>query len=241
MRGADARSRPGGHPRGRDRVDRVGVAQASPGLLEVGLEQEGELAAALRALGVQRLELGQPDAGRRPPVRQHPEAELGGEPGVAGHVPCVEQPQRGAQVAARHLTALARGAHRVVETGARVPDRVPDPVGQHGDVRPPRVQEQHVEIAAGQQLTAAVAADGHQRHAGLVAEQRSQPAVGLGGTPGTVGAEGGGPPSRHGVARAWAAAVRAPPGRVHRCAPARQRPPVRTRPCRPRSGRSAPP
>ena len=36
-------------------------------------------------------------------------------------------------------------------------------------------------------------------------------------------------------------AVRAPPGRVHRCAPARQRPPGRTRPCRPRSGRSAPP
>jgi hypothetical protein len=58
VRGPDPRPRPGGHPRGGDRADRVHVAQAAPGLLEVGLEQEGKLTAAPGALVMHGLEFG---------------------------------------------------------------------------------------------------------------------------------------------------------------------------------------
>ena len=245
MRGADARPWPrGSHPRGGDRVDRVGIAQAAPGLLEVGLEQERELAAALRALGVQRLELGQPGAGRHPPVRQHAERSSAVSVGVTGDVPGVEEAQRGAQVARGATSRPSRGVRTA--WSRRVPESQIGYQIRSASMEmsaPPGVQEQHVEVAAGQQLAAAVPADGHQGHAGLAAEQRSQPAVGLGGTPGTISAERDSPavPSWRARPGPGRPAVREPPGRVHRCARARPRPPGRTRPFHPRSGRSAPP
>ena len=66
VRGADPGPGPGGHPRGRDGLDGVHVAEAAAGLLEVGLEQESQLAAALGPFHVQRLQLGQPGARPRP-------------------------------------------------------------------------------------------------------------------------------------------------------------------------------
>ena len=50
----------GRHPGGRHRLDRVHVPQAAPGLLQVGLEQEGELPAGPGPLVVGGVQLGQP-------------------------------------------------------------------------------------------------------------------------------------------------------------------------------------
>jgi len=82
VRGPDPGSRAGGHPGGRDGLDRVHVTQARPrAFLEVGLEQEGQFAAALGPLDVQRLQFGQPLAGRGPPVFQGAEPQGVGEVG----------------------------------------------------------------------------------------------------------------------------------------------------------------
>ena len=52
VRGAHLRAGRGRHPGGRDRLDRVHVSQPAAGLLQVGLEQEGQLAVVLGALVV---------------------------------------------------------------------------------------------------------------------------------------------------------------------------------------------
>ena len=192
-------------------------------------------------------------------------AQVAGQPRVPGDVPGVQQAERHPHVLAGHLARFGRAAHGMVEAGARVPDRVPDPVGQGGDSRPPGVQQQHVEVAARQQLAPPVSADRHQRHPGLGAQQRGQPAVGARAAAGAIGRErapGAGPPGRApaGLAapagtRAWfralpahvpaarfqAPALRGLPARALRCAPAPPCPPGRTRPCRRRSARSARP
>ena len=83
------------------------VAQAAPGLLQVGLEQEGELAEALLALGRQGAQLRQPGAGPRPPVLERPLAQPGAQPGIAGDGPRVEQPEGHLEVGRRDRLASA--------------------------------------------------------------------------------------------------------------------------------------
>ena len=180
---------PGRHPRGRDGLDGVHVAQPAAGLLEVGLEQESQLAAALGSFHVQGLQFGQPGAGRGPPVLQGPEAQRVGEVGVARDMPGVQQPEDYFEVGLGHPAGFRRGAHRVIEAGAGVPDRIPDPVGHRRDPGPPVVQQQHIEIAAGQQLTTPVPAHGDQGDPGFRAQQGRQPAVGFRTPPGAVGGE----------------------------------------------------
>src|SRR6202042_3455249 len=68
---------------------------------------------------------------------------------------------------------------RVVEFGAGVPDRVPDPVRDARDVVPTAVQQQHVQVTARQQFLAPVPADRDQGHAGLGAEEFGQPSIHL--------------------------------------------------------------
>ena len=65
-------ARRGRHPGGGDRLDGVHVPQAAPRFLQVGFEQEGELAEPLRALRPHRRELGQADTRRRPASRRAP-------------------------------------------------------------------------------------------------------------------------------------------------------------------------
>jgi hypothetical protein len=158
-------------PGGGDRVDRFGVPQAAPRFLEVGFEQEGEFTGSRGPLRVQRLHLGEPGAGRRPPVGERTETQVAGQLPVPGDMARIQQPQRDAHVAAGHLASVGRAAHGVVETGARVPDGVPDTVRQRRDSLPGTVQQQYVEVAARQQLTPPVSAHGHQRHPGLPAQQ----------------------------------------------------------------------
>ena len=63
----------------------------------------------------------------------------------------IEQTDGGGQVAAGDFSALPKRADTVIETHLGIPDRVPDPVGQRGQVplwqRPSVVQQHQVEIA----------------------------------------------------------------------------------------------
>ena len=169
----------GRDPRGGDRLDGVHVPLPAARLLQVGLEQVGELAVEPGPLLVQPLELGQPGPGVGPPVLERALAQPRGQVRVARDVPGVQQPEGDLEVAAGHPPGLRHGPHGVVELRARVPDRVPDPVGDPGDAVPAVVQHQHVEVAAGEQFLAAVAADRDQGHAGLGAQHPGQPAIGF--------------------------------------------------------------
>ena len=71
----------------------------------------------------------------------------------------VEQTERGLQVVVGDRARLVGRADAVVELEARVPDRVPEPVGERADVAtsPPVVDQDEVEIARRAQLAPAVA------------------------------------------------------------------------------------
>jgi hypothetical protein len=167
----------------------VHVAQAAAGFLQVRFEQEGQFAEEPGPLVVQFAQLGQPGPGRGPPVLQRPLAQLHGQAGVTGHVPGVEQPERDLEVGPRHPAGLGHGPDRVIQARARVPDRIPDPVGDAGDPVPPGVQQQHVQVTAGQQFPAAVSPHRHQGDPGFGAEQARQPPVGFRAPAGTIGRE----------------------------------------------------
>ena len=177
--GPDLRPGGGRDPRRRDRLDGVHVPLPAARLLQIRLEQVGELAVEPGALLVQRLQLGQPGPGVGPPVLERALAEPRRQVRVARDVPGVQQPEGDLEIAAGHPSGLRHGPHGVVEPRARVPDRVPDPVGDPGDAVSAVVQHQHVEIAAGEQFLAAVAADRDQGHAGLGPQHPGQPAIGF--------------------------------------------------------------
>ena len=89
----------------------------------------------------------------------------------------VEQPERGLEVAGGDRERLVDRLDAVVEGDALFPDRVPDAARELVDVAPVAVDQDDVEVAAGRELGAPVAADGHQRDVGLVAEQLREPTI----------------------------------------------------------------
>ncbi len=154
---------PGGHQGTQHR----GVAQSALGLLEVGHGEVGKLADHLVPRGDEPAQLGQPGPGATPPLGEHRGAEPQREVGVTRDVTDVEQAGGHADVRVRGRRHLGQRAHRVVEPGAVVPQRVPDLGGDRGGVDALVVHEHDVEVGVGGELGAAVAADGDQRHAGL--------------------------------------------------------------------------
>ena len=118
LRGAGPRPWPGSHPGRGHRVDGFRVAQAAPGLLQIGFEQEREFAAARGPLLVQHLQFGQPGAGAGPPVRQDARPQVAGQRRIPGHVPGVQQAERYSHVLASHLARFGRTAHGMVKPGA---------------------------------------------------------------------------------------------------------------------------
>src|SRR5260370_930877 len=131
---------------------------------------------------------------------------------------------------------VRRGADRVVELGAGIQDRIPDPVRDARDVVAPAMQQHHIQVAAGQQSPAPVPADGHQGHAGLGAQELGQPPVGLSGAAGAVpGERPPGPPP------APAAPGRSPPLRPLPARPPTPPPPPPPPPPRPPTPPAAPP
>ena len=109
-----------------ERVDQLDVAQPAVAVLQVGLDAVGDrprpcVQRSWAAVG----ELVEPAADPRPPGLPDRAADGVGQPGVAGDVPGLQQPERGAQVGRRDLDGLPGGAHGVVEPDPGVPQRVP--------------------------------------------------------------------------------------------------------------------
>ena len=159
-----------GQPRRGQRPQHGHVAQAAPGLLQVRLEGLGQVAVA----GVPLLDgldqLGQPLAGvAAPVVRQRWPGWRSTTSGSPATQVRSSRPDRRGQVAGGDAAALGHGADAVVEPDAGVPDRVPEPVGELGDLRggegAPVVQQDEVEVAERPGLAAGEAADGRERDA----------------------------------------------------------------------------
>ena len=130
VRLADADVRPVGQPGGGQRPQHRHVAEAAAGLLEVGLEQVGRVTEGGEPLVEGRQQLRQPLAGVAAPGVQQRRAGALDQLGVAGDHPQVEQADAGAQLAAGDLGALGRRAYRVVNPDPRVPQRIPERLGQ---------------------------------------------------------------------------------------------------------------
>ena len=121
-------------------------------LLEVGLEQEGDVARGRAALGHLDLEHGQVLGAEPFPPRGTRLLQEGfGHLGLAPDEAPVEETERDPGVLGRRAEHLGGPAHRVVEVHALVPHRVPDPVGHGPDVPAPIVDEHHIEVAEGTQ------------------------------------------------------------------------------------------
>jgi hypothetical protein len=162
-------------------ADGVHVAQAAAPLLEVGLEEEGDLALLGMAGAHPPADVGQPALRALAPQGQGPLVQDGGQLAVAGQAPRREQRRGRVEIARGQGQRLAGGAHGVPELEAGVPHRVPDALGGGADVDAGLVQEEHVDVAAGRQLAPAVAPDGQEGHAGGAAgvgEQLGHPRVG---------------------------------------------------------------
>ena len=123
-----------GQPRGREGPQDRHVAQAAVGLLEVGLDEVGQVALAGVALDHRLVHLAQPRAGVGPPVVGHGGPGRVDDVGVTGHVGQVEQPHGRGEVVGGDGPALGHGADTVVEPDPRVPDRVPELVGEGADL-----------------------------------------------------------------------------------------------------------
>jgi len=84
----------------------------------------------------------------------------------------VEEAELDLEVFARGLAGFGGGADGVVEVEAEVPDGVPEAVGDGGDGFGVAavVEQEEVEVAAGGEFAASVAADGDQGEAFQVSD-----------------------------------------------------------------------
>ncbi len=234
------------------------VAKASSPLRSARSLQEAS-SAGNRSLGV------------GPPVGEHPAVQGAGQLRIAGDVAQVEQSQGGRQVLLGDLAGSAHRAHRVIESDPGIPDRVPEPLGQHLRVcrrRLRRMQQHQVEVGKRRQFPPPESTDGDQRdpadvHPGL-GGQAGQPAVCQSGKSPASGRTGDAGPAQQlgsqfrGI-RPFVSDPTLPnstaapnptgrrpfltvlPDRARRCGPARRSRRWWPRPCRHRSCRCGPP
>ena len=257
VRRVDLPVRPVGEPGPGERPEHRHVPQAAAGLLQVRLDQMGQLPVPGVPRGHRLGELGQPGPQSGAPVL------VDGRPGrrdelrVAGEIPQVEQADRRCEVGLGDLPALGDGADGVVQAGLGVPHRVPDPVGKGDDLggrqRRRVMDEDEVEVTERTAVAPRKAAHGGQREPGSVSvadcltphlgyprlEVCRQPlATRLAGT-GDGEVAGAGEVEPTGVQVPPTARLRGHRAHVHRCGRARRPPPGRPRPCHRRSVRSA--
>ncbi len=159
------------------------VAQAAVGLLQVGLEQEGDVAVGTVAFVDLGRQHRKPLRGVAPPLVQRRSQHGLGHRRIAGHHPAVEQPELGSEVPLGHLEDLGGAANGVVEADAFVPHRVPDGIGDATDVPATLVDQHDVEVAVGAELAASVSPHGDEHDStripvGGLLEQARQPLVG---------------------------------------------------------------
>ena len=162
---------------------RVDVAETAVTVLQIGLEEVGDVAGRDPPFDHPRAEGIEPAtavaAVLRRPLRRQPGAELV----VAGERAGAEQRRRRVQVLGGEGELLVERAHGVAELEPGVPQRVPERGGDLVDAAgPPVVDEQHVDVALRGQLLAPVPADGDERD-GRPAPPRHDPRRSLGEQP----------------------------------------------------------
>ena len=146
---------------------RVHVAQPAVAVLEVGLQQERDiagLAPPFDDLGAQRVEP-TPAVAAPPgaPLRHQPRPELV----VARKRPGAQQRRRRVEVVGGQRQLVVERSDGVTELEPSVPQGVPQLLGQVVEAaRLPVVEQQHVDVAARRQLLTAVSADGDEGHSG---------------------------------------------------------------------------
>ncbi len=172
---------------GGDGAQHADVAQTAVALLEVGLEEEGDVARGGAALGHLHLEHGQVRGAQAiAPCGARLVEERLGDPGLAPDETAVEEPEGHPHVLGGGAEDLGWAADGVVEVDALVPHGVPDAVGDLADVAVAVVDEHHVEVAVGAQRSPAVAADGDEGQVSFVVArdplgQAREPGIRLGG------------------------------------------------------------
>ena len=138
--GVDGSVGPVGQPGGGQSAQDGHVAQPAAGLLEVRLEEVGEVALSRVPLRDLLLQLRQPCTRVGAPVVGDGRLRRVDDVLLARDEGDVEQADGGRQVRPGHGPALVDGADAVVELHALVPDRVPEPVGQAGESAAPRAR-----------------------------------------------------------------------------------------------------
>ena len=125
-----------------DHVDRNGrrhqgmhVTQAAPALLQVGLEQERDVAEPAVSRGDRVPEIPQPATPVSPPAVSCLAGELGPEVVVTRDGARVQEAEGGLEVAGGDRKRLLDRLDAVVEGEAGVPDRVPEPLGHPAHIR----------------------------------------------------------------------------------------------------------
>ena len=148
---------------GAERLEDVDVPKATMGLLEVGFEEEGDIALLEVALGHLLLEgreelrgeLGLPQA---PDLLDHGHGHLLISPDDPG----IEEAERDAKIRLGDPEDLLGATYRVVDLDPLVPQRVPERLGDLLDVASSIVDEQQVEVGVRAELSSSVAPDGHE-------------------------------------------------------------------------------
>ena len=135
---------------------RVDVAEPAVAVLQVGLEQVGDVAGLRPALDHPRAQGVEPAASVAAVLRQPLRRQAGAELVVAGERAGAEQRRRRVQVVGGEGQLLVERAHGVAELEPGVPQRVPQRRGDLVDAaRPAVVDEQDVDVALRGQLAGA--------------------------------------------------------------------------------------
>ena len=153
----------------RERVEQLHVAQTPAAVLEVRFGAVRDLAAAPPALVRLVQQVLEAAANTGPPLPvgagdQQPRQFL-----VADDVARVEHAHRRGDVRRGDLQCLRHGAHAVVELDVRVPQRIPEPIGNsaHLSALDVVVQQDQVEIRVGQHLAPPESTDRDDRQSAL--------------------------------------------------------------------------
>ncbi len=161
---------------------RVEVTQTAPSLLEIGFDLERDIAHVGVAPRDLPRQLRHQVLALLLPELRHRAVEAVEQSLVADDQPGLQERGRLVELVGGQLGRLLRREHAVAELEAAVPHRIPELLGDRGDVGALVVEKDDVEVAVGPQVTAAVAAHRDQGETALIGdpflEQVGEPRVG---------------------------------------------------------------
>ena len=131
-------------------VHGVHITQATPTVFHVGLQQKGGITRPGMPVANRRAQLGQPLGRLLSPHRQRPLSQLVGECVIAGNVANGQHRRGRVQIRGGKVHGLTHRPHGVAQLEALVPHRVPQRLGNLGDlsgVGASRRDQHHVDVA----------------------------------------------------------------------------------------------